>query len=46
MHVENLINVRPKTSSSNHVKEDVIGGICGTHSEKVNEYSVLVGHSL
>ena len=45
-HVENLNNVRRKISSSTHIKEDVIGGICGTHADKEKAYSVLVGHSL
>jgi hypothetical protein len=46
MHLENLNNVRRKSSLSNHIKEDEIGGICGTHADKVKAYSVLVGHSL
>jgi hypothetical protein len=46
MHVENLNNVRRKTSSSNHIKEDVISEICGVYVDKVKAHSVLVGHSL
>jgi hypothetical protein len=46
MHVENLNNVRRKTISSNHIKEDVTGEICGTYADKVKANSVLVGHFL